>query len=85
VSGLLSRYCDVHTVSDGAEALAELQKRRMDYDLVLSDDMMPNMTVSVYLFVPLIFSVLMAHSIARAPSYSTLFVPMPLCGRSHSS
>jgi CheY-like chemotaxis protein len=46
VSGLLSRYCDVHAVSDGAKALAELHAYRMNYDLVLSDDMMPYMTVS---------------------------------------
>jgi DNA-binding response OmpR family regulator len=44
VTGLLAKYCDVFPCVDGAKALAELKARRKDYDLVLSDDMMPNMT-----------------------------------------
>jgi DNA-binding response OmpR family regulator len=44
VAGLLTKYCDVTQFPDGARALAELQSRPQDYDLILSDDMMPNMT-----------------------------------------
>jgi CheY-like chemotaxis protein len=58
VASLLTRYCDVHTVADGAKALAELQERRMDYDLILSDDMMPNMTVSFWLMVIFVVSLI---------------------------
>jgi DNA-binding response OmpR family regulator len=46
VTGLLAKYCDIFPCADGAKALAELRARRKDYDLVLSDDMMPNMTGS---------------------------------------
>lgn len=46
VSGLLSRYCDVVQCADGARALAELRAHRKDFDLILSDDMMPNMSGS---------------------------------------
>jgi DNA-binding response OmpR family regulator len=44
ITGLLAKYCDVVACADGAEALAALQARQTDYDLVLSDDMMPRMT-----------------------------------------
>jgi CheY-like chemotaxis protein len=44
VGGLLARYCDVVPCADGARALAELRTRRREFDLVLSDDMMPNMS-----------------------------------------
>jgi CheY-like chemotaxis protein len=44
VVGLLQKYCDVLSCEDGAHALAELRAKPHDYDLVLSDDLMPNMT-----------------------------------------
>jgi DNA-binding response OmpR family regulator len=42
--GLLARYCDIFPCADGSQALAELQACPKDYDLVLSDDLMPHMS-----------------------------------------
>jgi CheY-like chemotaxis protein len=44
VASLLVGYCEVVQCADGARALAELHAHPRDYDLILSDDMMPNMT-----------------------------------------
>jgi DNA-binding response OmpR family regulator len=44
VTSLLSKHCDVFPCEDGAIALAELRAHVKDYDLVISDDFMPNMT-----------------------------------------
>jgi DNA-binding response OmpR family regulator len=46
IMGLLAKYCDIFPCADGLQALAELQACPKDYDLVLSDDQMPNMTGS---------------------------------------
>jgi CheY-like chemotaxis protein len=41
VSGLLAKYCDVTQCTDGQCAWDELRGMDNEYDLVLSDDMMP--------------------------------------------
>jgi DNA-binding response OmpR family regulator len=45
-TSLLGNYCDVIPVADGAKAYQELTTRRKEFDLVVSDDMMPHMTGS---------------------------------------
>jgi CheY-like chemotaxis protein len=44
IIGLLAKYCDVLPCVDGVRALAELRAGPKDFDLVLSDDLMPNMS-----------------------------------------
>jgi DNA-binding response OmpR family regulator len=46
IGSLLDRYCDFEQYADGALALAQLQARPKDFDLVLSDDLMPNLSGS---------------------------------------